>query len=170
MSVASARSGQRRVASLRSVVCRPIPGPRHVALHLEGGTCLPGIETNDFEPGTAEFVHEPWRHRSGLDPYAGVFPRMPVDQNADSASESALHRSGERHIRLRSRALSGSFAWLLGAGTAGSLIQIEGSLIPKRGVGQHAVNTALPLGGDNGLDRSVCRLSMPYFWFQQSLE
>jgi hypothetical protein len=31
----------------------------------------------------AEFVHQPWRHRSGLDPYAGVIPRMPADQNAD---------------------------------------------------------------------------------------
>ena len=65
-----------------------------------------------------------------------------------------------RHIRLRSRALSGSFARLLGAGTARSLIQIDGSLIPKRGIGQHAIDTALPLGGDNGFDRSVRRLSM----------
>src|ERR1700719_2635220 len=53
-----------------------------------------------------------------------------------------------RYIRLRSRALSGSFARLLGAGTARSLIQIDGSLIPKRGIGQHAVDTALALGGD----------------------
>jgi hypothetical protein len=28
-------------------------------------------------------MHEPWRHRSGLDPYASVIPRMPAHQNAD---------------------------------------------------------------------------------------
>jgi hypothetical protein len=72
-----------------------------------------------------------------------------------------------RHIRLRSRALSGSFARLLGAGTARSLIQIDGSLIPKRGIDQHAVDTALPLGGDNAFDRSVRRLSMPFLFHCQ---
>src|SRR3984893_18604061 len=72
-----------------------------------------------------------------------------------------------RHILLRSRALSGSFARLLGAGTARSLIQIDGSLIPKRGIGQHAVDTALPLRGDNGCDRSVLRLSMPFLFHCQ---
>ena len=56
---------------------------RLVDLHLEGGTRMPGIETNDFEPEIAEFMHQPWRHRSGLDPYAGVIPRMSADQNAD---------------------------------------------------------------------------------------
>jgi len=35
---------------------------------------MPGIETNDFEPEIAEFMHQPWRHRSGLDPYTGVIP------------------------------------------------------------------------------------------------
>ena len=56
---------------------------RLVDLHLVGGACLPGIETNDFEPEIAKFMHEPWRHRSGFDPYPGVIPRMPADQNAD---------------------------------------------------------------------------------------
>ena len=46
---------------------------RLVDLHLEGGACVPGIETNDFEPEIAEFMHQPWRHRSGLDPYVDVF-------------------------------------------------------------------------------------------------
>jgi hypothetical protein len=41
---------------------------------------MPGIQTNDFEPEIAEFMHEPWRHRSGLDPYASVIPRMPAHQ------------------------------------------------------------------------------------------
>src|ERR1700730_12109218 len=56
---------------------------RLVDLHLEGGARMPGIETNDFEPEIAEFMHQPWRHRSGLDPYAGVIPRMQADQNGD---------------------------------------------------------------------------------------
>jgi len=55
---------------------------RLVDLHLEGGACVPGIETNDFEPEIAQFMHQPWRHRSGLDPYAGIVPRMPAGQNA----------------------------------------------------------------------------------------
>src|SRR5580700_4140735 len=56
---------------------------RLVDLHLQGGTRMPGIETNDFEPEFAEFMHQPWRHRSGLDPYAGLVPRMQADQNGD---------------------------------------------------------------------------------------
>jgi hypothetical protein len=56
---------------------------RLVDLHLEGGACVPGIETNDFEPEIAEFMHQPWRRRSGLDPYTGVIPRMPADQYGD---------------------------------------------------------------------------------------
>jgi hypothetical protein len=63
--------------SLRIVLIRLID------LHLKGSACMPGVETNDFEPEIAEFMHQPWRHRSGLDPYAGVIPRMPADQNAD---------------------------------------------------------------------------------------
>ena len=42
---------------------------------------MPGIETNDFEPEIAEFMHQPWRHRSGLDPNAGAIPRVPAHQN-----------------------------------------------------------------------------------------
>ena len=45
---------------------------------------MPGVETNDFEPEIAEFMHQPWRHRSGLDPYAGVTPARsrPIFANA----------------------------------------------------------------------------------------
>jgi hypothetical protein len=63
--------------SLRIVLIRLID------LHLKGSACMPGVETNDFEPEIAEFMHQPWGHRSGLDPYAGVAPRMPADQSID---------------------------------------------------------------------------------------
>ena len=49
--------------------------------NLEGGACVPGIETNYFEPEIAEFIHDPWRHISGLDSYADINFRMPADQN-----------------------------------------------------------------------------------------
>jgi hypothetical protein len=54
-----------------------------IDLHLKGSACVPGVETNDFKPEIAEFMHEPWCHRSGLDAYASVISRMPADQNAD---------------------------------------------------------------------------------------
>jgi hypothetical protein len=63
--------------SLRIVLIRLID------LHLKGSACMPGVETNDFEPEIAEFMHQPWGHRSGLDPYVGVAPRMPADQSVD---------------------------------------------------------------------------------------
>jgi hypothetical protein len=47
---------------------------RLVDLHLEGGARMPGIETNDFEPEIAKFMHEPWCHRSGLDPIRALSP------------------------------------------------------------------------------------------------
>jgi hypothetical protein len=63
--------------SLRVVLIRLID------LHLEGGARMPGIETNDFEPEIAEFMHEPRRHRSGLDPYSNIISRMPMHHTAD---------------------------------------------------------------------------------------
>jgi hypothetical protein len=48
--------------SLRVVLIRLID------LHLKGSACMPGVETNDFEPEIAVFMHQPWRHRSGLWP------------------------------------------------------------------------------------------------------
>jgi hypothetical protein len=56
---------------------------RLVDLHLKGGSCMPGIETYDFEPKIAEFMHQPWRHRSGLDSYADVISRMLQHHIAD---------------------------------------------------------------------------------------
>ena len=63
--------------SLRVVLIRLID------LHLKGSACMPGVKTNDFEPEISEFVHEPWRHRSGLNSNSGVISPMPADQNAD---------------------------------------------------------------------------------------
>jgi hypothetical protein len=54
-----------------------------VDLHLEGSARVPGVETNDFKPEIAEFMHEPWRHRSGFHPHSCVSSRMPADQNPD---------------------------------------------------------------------------------------
>jgi hypothetical protein len=68
--------------------------------HLKSGSRMPGIETNDFESKMAEFMHQPWRHRSSLDPYADVFSRMPTHQTADllwgtdPAIVSGRHRRG----------------------------------------------------------------------------
>ena len=91
-----AQKSTRAVAFERLDMDRPVPAGandlsqsfrivliRLVDLHLEGGACVPSIETNDFESTIAEFMHEPWRHRAGLDPYAGIISRMPAHQNAD---------------------------------------------------------------------------------------
>jgi hypothetical protein len=56
---------------------------RLVDLHLEGGTRMPGIKTHNFEAEIAEFMHEPWRHRSSFDSYVGVIPRIATHQSAD---------------------------------------------------------------------------------------
>src|SRR5262249_1230442 len=54
-----------------------------VDLHLEGGACAPRVETNDFQPEIAEFMHKPRCHRSGFDAYASVISRMAADKNPD---------------------------------------------------------------------------------------
>ncbi len=71
-----------------------------------------------------------------------------------SGDLSGIGRDVARHLRLHSRALRRSFTRLLGPGTARRTVQIDGGLISKRGIGQHAVDTALPLGGDDCFDRS----------------
>src|SRR5579884_1900780 len=45
-----------------------------------------------------------------------------------------------RHLGLHSRPLRRSFARLLGTGTARSAVEIDGGLIPKRGIGQDAAD------------------------------
>src|SRR4051812_42487153 len=71
-------------------VHRPVPSGAHdlrqtlgvilvglVHLHLERGARVPGVETGDIEAARAQFMHEPWRHRPGLDPKLGILSRMP---------------------------------------------------------------------------------------------
>jgi hypothetical protein len=36
-------------------------------------------------------MHQPWRHRSGLDPYTGVIPRMPAEWGTDPAKVCGRH-------------------------------------------------------------------------------
>src|SRR5271155_1097435 len=38
---------------------------------------MPRIEACDGEPATAQLVHQPWRHRTGLDTDAGILAAMP---------------------------------------------------------------------------------------------
>ena len=47
----------------------------------EGALRANDDETNDLEPEIAEFMREPWLHRTGLDSYEGINSRMPADQN-----------------------------------------------------------------------------------------
>jgi hypothetical protein len=63
--------------SLRVVLIRLID------LHLEGGAGVPSVETNDFKSESAEFMHEPWRHRASLDPNAEVIARMSTHHSGD---------------------------------------------------------------------------------------
>ena len=121
--------------------------------------CIPG--RNAYCPAIAA-ASESALHRRGSATQAAPMPSWIADSGLCLLAQKTSYVA--RHIRLRSRALSGSFARLLGAGTARSLIQIDGSLIPKRGIGQHAVDTALALDDDNGFDRSVRRLSMPFLF------
>ena len=45
-------------------------------LHFKSGTRMPGVKK--FEAEVAEFMHEPWRHRSSFDPYASVIFWIPT--------------------------------------------------------------------------------------------
>jgi hypothetical protein len=63
--------------SLRVVLVRLID------LHLEGGSRMPGVETNNVKAEIAEFMYEPRRHRSSFDPYASVISRISTHQNVD---------------------------------------------------------------------------------------
>ncbi|MDQ6702695.1 MAG: hypothetical protein M3Z96_06130 [Pseudomonadota bacterium] len=51
---------------------------RLIDLHFKSGTRMPGVKTHNFEAEIAEFMHEPWRHRSSFDPYASVISCIPT--------------------------------------------------------------------------------------------
>jgi hypothetical protein len=46
-------------------------------------TRMPGVKTHNFEAAIAEFMHEPWRHPSSFDSYAGVVSCMPTHHSID---------------------------------------------------------------------------------------
>jgi len=91
-SCARAPSRARAVGVERLHVHRPIPTRAHdlrqalrivlvglVHLHLERGAGMPGVKANNVEPPAAQLVHEPGRHRPGLDADLGIPSRMPPD-------------------------------------------------------------------------------------------
>jgi hypothetical protein len=65
---------------------------RLVDLHLEGGACLPGIETNDFEPEIAKFMHEPWRRTKMLicSGIVGHWPRHSLQPSFSTAQIAVI--------------------------------------------------------------------------------
>jgi hypothetical protein len=54
-----------------------------VDLHLERGARVPRIEANHFEAEIAQFMHNPWRHRAGFDPYPSLVARVSAQVDAD---------------------------------------------------------------------------------------
>ena len=49
-----------------------------VDLHLACGPRMPGVKACDFEPPAAQFVHQPWRHGTGLDADTRILFGMPT--------------------------------------------------------------------------------------------
>ena len=49
-----------------------------IDLDFESGTRMAGVKTRNFEAEIAEFMHEPWRHRTSFDSYAGVILMTPL--------------------------------------------------------------------------------------------
>ena len=49
-----------------------------VDLHLERRPRMPGVKACDFEPPAAQFVHQPWRHGTGLDADTRILLGMPT--------------------------------------------------------------------------------------------
>ena len=52
-------------------------------LHLERGACMPRIEANHLEAEIAQFMHYPWRHGAGFDPYPSIVARVSAQGDAD---------------------------------------------------------------------------------------
>jgi hypothetical protein len=47
-----------------------------VDLHLERSPRMPGVKARDVEPAAAQFVYQPWRHRTGFDADTGILSAM----------------------------------------------------------------------------------------------
>src|SRR5208283_2127181 len=56
---------------------------RLIDLHLESSAGVPSVETNDFKSESAQFMHQPWRHRASFDANAGFIPRMSAHHSGD---------------------------------------------------------------------------------------
>ena len=50
---------------------------------ITGCPHMPSVETNDFKSESAEFMHQPWRHRASLDANAGIISRMSAHHSGD---------------------------------------------------------------------------------------
>ena len=86
----------RAVAIERLDVNRPIPAGANdlgqslgvilivlVDLHLEPGARMPRVEANHLEAEIAQFMHNPWRHGAGFDPYPSIVARVSAQGGAD---------------------------------------------------------------------------------------
>jgi hypothetical protein len=84
------------VAIERLDVNRPIPAGANdlgqslgviliilVDLHLERGARMPRVEANHLEAEIAQFMHNPWRHGAGFDPYPSIVARVSAQGGAD---------------------------------------------------------------------------------------
>jgi hypothetical protein len=91
-----AENCSRTVASERLDVNRPIPAGANdlgqslgviliilVDLHFERGARMPRIEANHLEAEIAQFMHNPWRHGAGFDPYPSFVARVSAQGDAD---------------------------------------------------------------------------------------
>jgi hypothetical protein len=70
-----------RAHDLRQFLCIILIGL--VDLHLERSPRMPGVKARDVEPAAAQFVHQPWRHRTGFDADTGILSGMPMYRSLD---------------------------------------------------------------------------------------
>jgi hypothetical protein len=54
-----------------------------IDLDFKSGTRMPGVKRRNFDAEIAEFMHEPWRHRTSFDSYAGVISCIPMHHSID---------------------------------------------------------------------------------------
>src|SRR6516165_8749004 len=91
-----AQQGTRPMGIERLHMHRPIPSRAHdlrqslsivliglVDLHFEHSPRMPRVKACDRETTAAQLMHQPWRHRTGLDTDAGILAAMPPDRTLD---------------------------------------------------------------------------------------